>query len=576
MPEHALALIINTRHPRSVVSLRPSPLYLPSPNLAAGSYYAFAPNGPVVIVGANGAGKSRLGAWLEIDGPQQGTVVRVGAQRSLRIPEEVTPRARDLAELAYRTGMSGQTNAEFLRSIINNPQQERQLAKSNRWSGDFHVGMLNDFDPLLSVLFSEHTDVAVRLLETLRESPAAVHGTTAPDTRLARVKRVWERALPHRKLHISGNSIEAQPVGGGPSYKAAAMSDGERVAFYLISQCVAARPGAILVVDEPEIHLHRAMQARLWDEIEYERPDCLFVYLTHDLDFAGTRAGATKIWLKSYEGGRWDWEFVPDSTGLPENVLLSVLGSRRPVLFVEGDPEGLEQAVFSRVYPDWTVVPRGGCEAVIASTTAFRALSDHHHLECRGIIDRDLRSDNDVAALLPKGVHVLSVHEIEHLLLVEGALRAVAERQSMDPDSVSRAVMDWVLGELLSHREVLASEAAAHATEKDLQTFDRRARGAQALRAAVDALPARVDIETLYARAEACIDAALSAHDYAAALSLYSIKGLVQQVNRFFNLGPNGYVSLVKRLLTTPDGDALLVSLRQAAPDLGCNSSSHS
>src|SRR5688500_17911129 len=38
-----------------------------------------------------------------------------------------------------------------------------------------------------------------------------------------------------------------------------------------------------------ELHLHRALQAPLWDEIEAERADCLFVYLTHDLDFAASR-----------------------------------------------------------------------------------------------------------------------------------------------------------------------------------------------------------------------------------------------------------------------------------------------
>lgn len=115
------------------------------------------------------------------------------------------------------------------------------------------------------------------------------------------------------------------------------MSDGERVIFYLIGQCLAARENGILVIDEPELHLHRVLQSRLWDAVESERADCLFVYLTHDLDFAVTRVNATKIWLKSYENNRWDWHLVPENEDIPERLLLEILGSRKPILFVEGD-----------------------------------------------------------------------------------------------------------------------------------------------------------------------------------------------------------------------------------------------
>ena len=73
-------------------------------------------------------------------------------------------------------------------------------------------------------------------------------------------------------------------------YNAAEMSDGERVIFYLIGECLAAPDDAVIVIDEPEMHLHKSIQSDLWDAIEAERPDCLFVYLTHDVDFAASRA----------------------------------------------------------------------------------------------------------------------------------------------------------------------------------------------------------------------------------------------------------------------------------------------
>jgi hypothetical protein len=75
----------------------------------------------------------------------------------------------------------------------------------------------------------------------------------------------------------------------------------------------------------------------LWDKIESEREDCLFVYLTHDVDFAASRVSATKICLKSFTGEIWDWYVVPDDTEIPEDILLEIAGSRKPVIFIEGD-----------------------------------------------------------------------------------------------------------------------------------------------------------------------------------------------------------------------------------------------
>ena len=73
------------------------------------------------------------------------------------------------------------------------------------------------------------------------------------------------------------------------------MSDGERVIFYLIGQCLAASQQGIIVIDEPELHLHKSIQAPLWSAIERLRPDCLFVYFTHDVDFAVAQESSKRI-----------------------------------------------------------------------------------------------------------------------------------------------------------------------------------------------------------------------------------------------------------------------------------------
>ena len=76
----------------------------------------------------------------------------------------------------------------------------------------------------------------------------------------------------------------------------------------------AAPKDGIIVIDEPELHLHRSVQALLWAEVERLRRDCLLVYLTHDVDFAVAQGGAQRVWLKSFDGTSWDWELIKETT----------------------------------------------------------------------------------------------------------------------------------------------------------------------------------------------------------------------------------------------------------------------
>ncbi len=76
---------------------------------------------------------------------------------------------------------------------------------------------------------------------------------------------------------------------------------------------------------------------RLWGEIERYCPNKTFVYITHDLNFATSRKTATKIWVQSYDGhDSWEIYQIEDNDDIPEALFLEVLGTRSPILFVEG------------------------------------------------------------------------------------------------------------------------------------------------------------------------------------------------------------------------------------------------
>ena len=114
------------------------------------------------------------------------------------------------------------------------------------------------------------------------------------------------------------------------------MSDGERAVLYLTAQVLCVPNNKMLIIDEPEVHLHRSIMTRLWRRLEESRQDCLFVYITHDLEFASAHGKIDKIWIKEYDGNRWLFEKVRDDS-IPEQLIFEILGSRKSVLFVEGD-----------------------------------------------------------------------------------------------------------------------------------------------------------------------------------------------------------------------------------------------
>lgn len=370
----------------------PAPKNSPSEN----STVTLDVQGSLVVVGANGSGKTRLGSWIEFSSEHGAHVRRISAQKSISMPSSVSSIA---AEQALHTLLIG-SNID--------PQHRRPMdinqRRSHRWRNNPVITPLNDFEQLLTYLFSDNNESNAKYVELVWHEKRQGQPFSSPfETKLLALQRIWQATLPHRKLHIGSGDVKTSLLEGSESkesaYNASEMSDGERVTFYLIGQALSAPENGMIVVDEPELHLHRSIQTRLWDAIETERSDCLFVYLTHDLDFAASRVSSTTIWLESYDGGEWKWREVEQPDGIPEQLYLEILGGRKPVLFCEGDKGSLDYFVLQKAFPDFTIAPCGNADGVIQAAIAFSNLNSLHSLECRGIIDRDFRSDGEVSWL---------------------------------------------------------------------------------------------------------------------------------------------------------------------------------
>jgi hypothetical protein len=484
----------------------------------------------LLLIGANGAGKTRLGTWIEIDSPQKGLVHRISAQKSLAMPDSTTPVSIEIAENTL---------------LFGNKDWNHQH-KIHKWSKKPATTMLSDFDKLLVYLFSDETEENAKFKVRCKSSSDKID---PPVTKLDLVKEIWEKILPHRELVVGGLRIQTKVKGAeGKIYNSSDMSDGERVIFYLIGQCLAAPKDGIVVIDEPELHLHKSVQAPLWAEIENLRRDCLFVYLTHDVDFAAANESAAKIWLKSFDGASWDWEQLLPSADLPDELVFEILGSRKPVVFVEGVSGSFDSSLYASILSNYLVIPRGSCSQVIQSVKALKANPQIHHLEVYGIIDRDRRVPAEIAKLEQDSIYVLNVAEVENLFCTKEVLEIVSNRLARDPVADFQAVSNTVFTRLQGELDTQVSLRVSSEIKFQLNMYNDGQKGVQAIDAALQTLVASIDVNQIYSDTNALYVNVLETKNYDELLALFNRKSLSSQVSNALGLANGSLPETVVRL----------------------------
>lgn len=222
-------------------------------------------------------------------------------------------------------------------------------------------------------------------------------------------------------------------------YSASEMSDGERAVFYILGQVLSANEGSILIFDEPELHIHKSIISNLWDEIEKLRPDCSFLMITHDIEFAATRVATKYVIRNYYSDPAWDISEIPDSE-LDEQTITLILGSRKPILFVEGEKTSLDMETYRLCYPEWTVIPKGSCKDVIQAVSSLRKLNEDMpilNIKCAGIVDRDTRDSSQIEELEGQGIKVLPCSEIENIFSLSSVAHEVLKIEGFNGNELN-------------------------------------------------------------------------------------------------------------------------------------------
>lgn len=463
----------------------------------------------IVVIGANGAGKTRFGTRIELENPNK--THRISAQKSLTMPEQVSPTSKEKSEtdFFYGDAKHGKTNKT-----------------GYRWGGKPNTFLLNDYQKLMVLLHTEEYEESIKFKEAYNPGQSI----EKPITKLDRIQNIWEYVLPHRKLVKKAGIIDVYPTGNiSKIYNASEMSDGERIVFYLIGEILSTPENSIIIIDEPEMHIHKSITKKLWDAIEQERPDCLIIYLTHDVDFASTRHLATKIWLKSYESNQtWDYEILDENNPIPEQVLLEILGSRKPILFIEGDNSSIDYYLYQHIFAEFTIEPLGNCNKVFETTKSFNDQNTFHHLTAKGIIDRDRRSTSDVEAIRKQNIFVPEVAEAENLLLLESVVKIVAKRMFKNPDEVFEQLKKNIIELFKAELKFQATQHTIFTVKKTIERdLNPKVNEFEQLDTAMITFLEKLDYSKIYTQLESQFLEFVENNDYLNILKVFNNKGII-------------------------------------------------
>lgn len=462
------------------------------------------PGRQTVIVGANGAGKTRFAMSLASDiqsASDPRPVFNISGLRALYD----TRRTSDSLDTLY---------------------DETVPAGRGEKAG-------TQLERLMALLVH---DEMVNLFRYKAAHAAGVRSRLEP-TRLDTVIELWQEMFPDNRILIeSGQMLFSRPADDdGDTYSAIKLSAGEKAVIYYIGAVLYAPENAVVMVDSPEMFLHPSLMEGLWNRLELLRRDCSFVYITHDLGFASSRTDASLIWVQRFDPASvtWDYKLLPPHSQLSDEVYLAIMGSRKPVLFIEGDGvHSIDARLYPLLFKDYSVKSLGSCNKVIEATRTFNDLSGFHHLDSRGIVDRDRRDDKEVAYLRGKRIMVPDVAEIENILMLEEVVRAVASYRKKDENHVFMKVKSSIMSQF---RHDLRQQALLHTRHRVKRTMEYRVDGRfssiNMLEEHINGLIKEINARGLYEDFCRQFRSYLASGDYASILRVYNQKSMLPASN---------------------------------------------
>ena len=363
-------------------------------------------------------------------------------------------------------------------------------------------------------------------------------------------------------IEENGNVVARKNCGS--PYSIAELSDGERNAILIAANVLTAKPGTLLLIDEPERHLHRSIISPLLSLLFANRPDCAFIVSTHEVMLPVDNRSAKTLLIRgcTYSGSSvtaWDVDLVSAASEIDDDLKRDILGARRKILFVEGKQQSLDKPLYSLIFPDVSVIAKGPCRDVQHAVRSIRDGDQLVWLEAFGLIDNDQRSATEVEELEDHGVYALPAYSVESVYYHPEIQRRVAERHAGttgdDPEAGIAAARAAALKAICPHIQRLAERAAERRVR---EAYFAQIPGKEQISAARQVYVS-IDVPTIVQEQDRRLRDAHAAHDLETIIAHYPVRetpALDEIARKLGFTGRQQYEGAVRKLLMD-DADAL-------------------
>lgn len=509
---------------QSITSIRQN-LQITSQSLSSVEFFDLLKNRNenLILIGANGSGKSTFSRQIKNNIKQQYSsfVAVIPAQKTFGVNKNNS------------IPLKAQAHAQFTQSHTHD-----KLFKDTNEMGFAN----NEFGQMINFLIAEHQEVANKTHTNYNQTDFEKESSI-----LENVISIWEDIITHIKLKYDGQgNIKAKPENGN-EYDFMGLSDGEKNIFYCIASVLLVDTDGYIIVDEPENHLNMSIVNKLWNKLENERSDCQFVYLTHNPSFAIGRSQAKILWIKKYTPPS-HWEYVEISTNdnLPQELIIELVGSKKNILFCEGERDSYDYKLYSVLFKNNTIIPVGGHQKAIDYCKAFNDNINMFNTEAIAIIDKDFYEDDEITAWKQNKVYTLDTMEVENILCDDDILKEVQSKVHATEDDYNKA-KEQIFLHIQSTKDKQSMEYTRFKTDKILNSLVGKSSAPKELKEQLERAINILSPQSFYEEHTQLLDVICDTKDYDRALKHYNNKGMISFVgDKILKEYKNRVISFIK------------------------------
>ena len=378
----------------------------------------------------------------------------------------------------------------------------------------------NTFTKLITLLVKDYTDIVTRRSRKEKNLPI---------TLLDKVEQIWNQIFPEITFNPESNHRVLEVVRTGSKYSINGLSDGERCILFYIGNVLLAPENSYIIVDEPETFLNAAVYNELWDLLISERPDCQFIFASHNMDFVQSRTNATYIWCKKFEAPYdLDYEQLEKSQELPLSLLTEVSGTRKPILFCEGTKTSIDFKIYSKLFSKFCFVkPVQGHKQVIQHTKAYNDLQYVHGNTAYGIIDNDWMDESSIQVYKEQNIFVLPFNEVEMILVDEAVVKSCLP---FDDDKEKQQKFENLQQSIIESCKEKKDKIISLALKKRLDEFmeshliEKSEPNEHDAHVFLDSLSSKFDVDSTFNKINSIVVESLASSDFSRILKICNLK----------------------------------------------------